>query len=227
MRLNKSSFAFLKDLAKNNDREWFKSQRSRYDLAREDVATFSDEIIRRLNRTDQIDTISGKKSMYRIHRDVRFSKDKTPYNRWFSGYFRRSTQALRGGYYYRIEPNGKSIIAGGFWGPNKDDLALIRKQIAMDSEPLREVLESASFKKMFGEMEGEQLKTAPKGYPKDHPEIDLLRYKQFLVTRSFTDKEVLSKGFADQVEETYLGVRPFFDAMSMYLTTDLNGESII
>ncbi|NNK80267.1 MAG: DUF2461 domain-containing protein [Flavobacteriales bacterium] len=225
--IDKSTFNFLKELSKNNDRDWFKANKNTYDLARENVADFAEQMIQLLNGEDQIDTPSGKKSMYRIHRDVRFSKDKTPYNLWFSGYFRRATVALRGGYYYRFQPGGKSMIGGGFWGPNKEDLLLIRQQIEMDDEPLRKVLKSSSFKKYFGELKGEQLKTSPKGFSNEHPQIDLLRYKQFLVTRTFDDKEVLSKDFNQEVLKTYKAMRPFFNVMSMYLTTDLNGESII
>lgn len=225
--IEKNTFKFLKDLSKNNDREWFKASRDRYELGRENVAAFADELIQLLNKDDLIETPSGKKSMYRIHRDVRFSKDKTPYNLWFSGYFRRATSANRGGYYYRLEPGGKSMIGGGFWGPNKEDLLLIRQQIEMDDEPLRKVMKSSSFKKHFGDLQGEQLKTSPKGFDKEHPQIDLLRYKQFLVTRTFTDKEVLSKDFIKEAYKIFKAMRPFFDVMSMYLTTDLNGESTI
>ncbi|NNC84136.1 MAG: DUF2461 domain-containing protein [Flavobacteriales bacterium] len=226
-RIDEQSFKYLRKLAKNNDRDWFKAHREEYEQARENVALFADEMIHRLNRHDLIETVSGKKSMYRIHRDVRFSKDKTPYNRWFSGYFRRATSALRGGYYYRLEPGGRSLIGGGFWGPNKEDLLLIRQQIEMDDEPLRKVLKSSSFKKLFGELKGEQLKTAPKGFSKEHPQIDLLRYKQFLVVREFSDKEVLAPDFIQEAHRTFKGMRPLFDVMSMYLTTDLNGESTL
>ncbi len=225
--MDKSTFEFLNELEKNNDRDWFKSQKFLYHTAREDVVHFADELISQMSKHDHIETPTGKKSMYRIYRDVRFSKDKTPYNLWFSGYLRRASKALRGGYYYRLQPKGKTIIGGGFWGPNKEDLLLIRQQIEMDDEPLRDVLKSKTFKSMFGILEGEQLKTAPKGFPKDHPQIDLLRYKQFLVTRSFTDKEVMSKGFVSDVEDTFRAMRPFLDVMTMYLTTDLNGESTV
>ncbi len=178
-------------------------------------------------KEDLISTDSGAKSLYRVYRDVRFSKDKTPYNLWYSGYFRRATEALRGGYYFNIRPGDHSFVAGGFWGPNKEDLQLMREQIDTDDEPLRKALSDREIVRLFGELEGEQLKTAPKGWAKDHRSIDLLRYKQFILKRAFTDKEVLSSNYVDAVVESYRAMRPFLDVMSMYLTTDLNGESTL
>ena len=227
VRILKSSIDFLRNLEKNNDRAWFKENKSEYDKARANIASVAQEIIDRLSKKDLISTESGAKSLYRVYRDVRFSKDKTPYNIWYSGYFRRATKALRGGYYFIIRPGGGSAVAGGFWGPNKDDLKHIRAQIDTDDEPLRSALNDKSIKKMFGGLEGERLKTAPKGWAKDHESIDLLRYKQFILKRGFTDKEVLSSSYVDLVVESFLTMRPFLNVMSMYLTTDLNGESTL
>ena len=171
---------------------------------------------------DQLD----KSKVYRIYRDVRFSKDKTPYKNHWSGTFGRATHYLRGGYYYQIEP-GKSYAAGGFFGPNAQDLLHLRKQISQDADLLREVLKSDEFKNTFGELQGEQVKTAPKGFSKEDPNIDLLRFKQFLVYRHFSDDEVLEPNFINILNDTFKAMRPYFDVMSEYLTTDLNGESIL
>ena len=217
---------FLKELKVNNNRDWFAENKSSYEEARICMETFADELLYGLQQIDDIETVSGKKSLYRIYRDVRFSKNKTPYKTSMSGYFKRATEAKRGGYYFHIEPN-QLMIGGGFWGPNKEDLLLIREQIAQDSEPLREVINSKGFKENFGGLTGEQLKTAPKGFPKDHPEIDLLRHKQFLVSKDFTDLEAMEDDFSDRIIESMQMMIPFFDVMSEYLTTDLNGESII
>lgn len=226
-QVEKSSLEFLRKLEKNNDRVWFKKNKPTYDLARANISEVAQAILDRLNIGDQVATESGSKSLYRVYRDVRFSKDKTPYTIWYSGYFRRATEALRGGYYFNIQPGGLSIVGGGFWGPNKEDLKLLREQIDSDSEPLRKALSNKSIIKQFGELQGAQLKTAPKGWAKDHPEIDLLRYKQFILRRSFSDAEVLSINYVDEVVKSFNAMRPFFDTMSMYLTTDLNGESTI
>jgi uncharacterized protein (TIGR02453 family) len=224
--IHPKTMAYLRSLAKNNDRIWFKENKHHYDVARENVLNCVNCILQELKDHDEISTPHAAKSLYRINRDVRFSKDKSPYNLWFSGYFRRATEKLRGGYYFRIQPGGQSIIGGGFWGPNKEDLLHIRNQIATDSEPLRKALAHRSFKKQYASLEGEQVKTFPRGFSPDHPEIDLLRYKQFLVTRSFKDEEVLHKDFPKKANDAFKAMRPFLDAMSLYLTTDLNGETL-
>lgn len=132
---------------------------------------------------------------------------------------------LRGGYYVNIEP-GRSFVGGGFWEPNKEDLLRIRKEIEIDASELRDIIAEEQFQKYFGELQGEELKTAPKGFDKEHPAIDLLRKKQYLVMRSFTDKEVLAPNFKEEVIKTFLAMRPLFDYMSDVLTTDVNGESL-
>jgi uncharacterized protein (TIGR02453 family) len=224
--IHPKTMAYLSALAKNNDRSWFKDNKHRYDLARENVLDCLNEILQQIKYHDDISTPNASKSLYRINRDVRFSKDKSPYNLWFSGYFRRATDLLRGGYYFRIQPGGQSMIGGGFWGPNKEDLNHIRNQIVVDSDPLRKALTHRTFKSHYSELQGEQVKTYPRGFAADHPDIDLLRYKQFLVSRSFTDKEVMQKDFGKKANEAFKAMRPFLDAMSLYLTTDLNGERL-
>lgn len=119
------------------------------------------------------------------------------------------------------------MIGGGFYQPNSDDLLHIRKQIELDATPLRKVIQSKKFKDYFGELLGEQVKTAPRGFEKNDPNIDLLRHKSFYIMHPFTDKEVLSADFSQKVAEGYKNVLPFFDAMTSYLTTNLNGESLL
>ena len=216
---------FLSTLKKNNNREWFNENKSQYLAAHEQLVRFADELLEKMNVHDQIETQSGKKSLFRIYRDVRFSKDKTPYQTHFSGGFRRATQQLRGGYYFRIEP-GNSLIAGGFWGPSPDDLKHIRQQVAQDDATLREILSNKKIKSYFGELVGEQVKTAPKGFSKDDPAIDLLRFKQFILTHNFSDEEVVSANFLKKVDQGFKNIRPFFDYMSEILTTDLNGTPL-
>jgi len=174
---------------------------------------------------DNIETVSGKKSLFRIYRDTRFSKDKTPYKINWSGGFSRATKKLRGGYYFHIQP-GNSFVAGGFFSPNPEDLKRIREDIAGNYKNWNKLFAGKTVVKTFGKLIGEQVGTAPKGYSKDHPAIDLLRYKQFLLKRTFTDKEVVSPGFLKEVNQTFKNLRPFLDNMSEVLTTDLNGVSL-
>jgi uncharacterized protein (TIGR02453 family) len=222
----KSAFQFLALLSKHNNREWFNEHKDQYLAAHSEIVHFAEELFSGLTQVDEIETISGKKALHRIYRDTRFSKDKTPYKIHFSGGFRRATAWRRGGYYFHLQP-GNSFIAGGFWGPNKEDLAHIRSHLAIDHERFREVIDEQSFKSRFGSLKGQQLKTAPKGWDKEHEAIDLLRFKSFVFKQPFADSEVFEPGFHEKMLEGFNALRPFFDFMSEVLTTDLNGESIV
>lgn len=222
----KSNFRFLSDLEANNNRDWFNENKKWYQEEHQHVVNFADELLAKLGAIDQIATVSGKKSLMRIYRDVRFSKDKSPYKTRWAGSFGRIKPELRGGYYYHIQP-GHTVVGGGFYNPNPDDLKLIRNHIVQDDQPLRAVLNDPAFNKIFGQLDGEQVKTAPKGFDKEHPSIDLLRYKSMYVFHEFTDAEVTGPDFADKAIEVWRGIRPFFDVMTEMLTTDLNGISML
>ncbi|MEQ8624156.1 MAG: DUF2461 domain-containing protein [Vicingaceae bacterium] len=224
--ISKVTFDFLNQLKNNNNRDWFQDNKKTYEASHKEMIAFADALLLKLNEFDKIETVTGKKSLFRIYRDVRFSKNKLPYKTNRSGSFKRAGADRRGGIYFSIEP-GNTVIGGGFYQPNKDDLNLIRQQIEVDASPLKEVLNSKSFKNYYGNLLGEKLKTSPRGYDIDHPEIELLRFKNFYVMHSFSDKEVLTDNFVDQVIDGYKKLMPFFDAMSLYLTTDLNGASTI
>lgn len=226
MAIHASTFAFLNKLHKNNNREWFQEHKEEYTTAHEDMIAFADELLMEMQKHDLIETISGKKSLYRIYRDVRFSKNKAPYKAHFAGSFKRATKALRGGYYFHIK-KGESFLAGGFWGPDSKDLKHIRQQLAQNPDELREIINTTNFKKYFGELIGDRVKTAPKGFKKDDPAIDLLRYKQFILQHNFSDEEVLSDDFPQKIAAIFQEMRPFLDYMSDILTTDLNGISLI
>ncbi|HEY9047659.1 MAG TPA: DUF2461 domain-containing protein [Ohtaekwangia sp.] len=223
--INKSTFDFLKKLSANNDREWFSEHKAQYELAKENAEAFMDALIAKMNTHDQLENPSGKKSLYRIYNDVRFSKNKAPYNARFAGYLKRSKPLLRGGYYIRIKP-GASRIACGFMNPNTDDLKRIREDIAANYTDWKKILNTKSIKQNFGGMQGEQVKSAPRGFSSDDPAIELLRYKQFWFEHTFTDSEVMAPDFLLKVNNTYKAIRPFFDYMSDLLTTDSNGESL-
>jgi uncharacterized protein (TIGR02453 family) len=217
-----STLNFLKELKKNNNRDWFNGHKDLYLKEYENMIVFADALLKEMNKHDHIETPSGKKSLFRIYKDTRFSNDKTPYKSNWSGGFKRATKKLRGGYYFHIQP-GNSFVAGGFFGPNPEDLGRIRQDIAQNHKELKLILGHKTLVKTFGKLQGECVKTAPKGYTSNHPAIDLLRYKQFLLQRSFTDKEVLAAGFLSEVNKTFRNMRPFFNYMSEVLTTDANG----
>lgn len=221
-----STFAFLKKLSKNNNRDWFNLHKDEYLKAQGNMRQFVNALIFKMNTHDQLETPSGKKSLYRIYNDVRFSDDKTPYNPRFAGSLRRVKPMLRGGYYYWIKPGG-SRVGCGFTYPNPEDLKRVREDIQRNYKDWNKLLKSKSIIENFGKMLGEQVKTAPKGFPKEHAAIELLRFKQYWFERDFTDQEVLGSDFLNQVNKTYKAIRPFFDYMSDVLTTDLNGESAV
>ena len=220
--IEKSTFAFLKKLKENNNRDWFTENKPQFQIEQNKTKEFYKTLMERLKLHDSIDAFK----FFRIYRDVRFSKDKTPYKIHFSGSFSRATKRLRGGYYVHISPEG-SFLAGGFWEPNKEDLLRIRKEFEMDTSEIREIISDPTFVKYFGKLEGVSLKTAPRGFDKEHPDMDLIRMKQFIVTRYFTDEEVLQPNFLEEIDKSYKAMRPYFDYMSEILTTDLNGVSLL
>ncbi len=222
MKIHSATLQFLKDLSGNNNRMWFQANKDRYEAALENMKQFVHGVEQALGETDHLE----EATLFRIYRDVRFSKDKSPYKNHFGMSFSRATKRLRGGYYLHIEP-GASFAGGGFWQPNAPDLKRIRDEFAVDDQPIRQIMAAPTFQKYFGTIQGEELKTAPRGYDKDSPALDLIRKKNFTVHRNFTDQEVTGDHFLLEVKRTFEAMRPYFDYMSMVLTTDLNGESIL
>jgi uncharacterized protein (TIGR02453 family) len=212
------TLTYLTQLKGNNNRDWFAENKSTFEKEQKNIKLFFKSIKEELETVDNIE----KMQIFRIYRDVRFSKDKTPYKSHFSAGFVRQKPQLRGGYYLHIEDNN-SFVGGGFWEPNKEDLLRIRKELSIDASELREIIKQKEFKHCFGTLQGEELKTAPRDFDKNHPDIDLIRKKQYLVTRQFTNEEVLSSNFANEVIVTFKTMRPFFNYMSDVLSTDLNG----
>ena len=220
--INPDVFTFYQELKENNTREWFEPQKQRFKELEGEVNLFNEGVKEGLELNDEIEKVK----MFRIYRDVRFSKNKTPYKTHFGISFHRKKPQLRGGYYMHISP-GESFIASGFWNPNPADLLRIRKELEMDAQELRDLMASPAFKKVWGSLQGNRVKTTPKGFAKDHPNIDLIRHKQFLFIKKFDDKSVLSSSFQNEVITDFIAIRPFFDYMTNVLTTDLNGVSLL
>jgi uncharacterized protein (TIGR02453 family) len=223
MQFQKNSFKFLKDLQKNNNRDWFTEHKPAFVDIQKQVKEVFLEMQGKLEKHDDID----KMKIYRIYRDVRFSKDKTPYNPRLAVSFSRLGKELRGGYFLEIKPGG-ALLGGGFWQPEKEDLLRIRKEIEQDATEFRDILEDKDYIKYFGgQFEGDELKSAPRGFDKEHKDIDLLRKKGFVAIRTFTEAEVLSPNFLNDLDDSFKALRPFFNLFSDVLTTNLNGESLI
>lgn len=221
--VSKSSILFLQQLQQNNFKEWFTEHRDDYENAKRNIQQLMNEWELLLN---QVDVIEAKK-LFRINRDVRFSKDKTPYKSSFSGYYKRLGVYRRGSFYFNIEPNGNTQIGGGFYGPNKEDLLRIRKEFEASSAEIEEITSSDTFRQYFGQLRGNEVKTAPFGFSKEHPNIKWVRMKQFYAFRTFTDKEVMAPEFIHEAISTWRALLPFFNFMTDVLTTNLNGESTL
>jgi len=205
----RATLDFLRDLRANNDRAWFDQNRKRYDTARANFEALVAELIILFSSFEDLGTVTPDQCIYRIYRDVRFSPDKTPYKTNLGAVIGKGGRKTIGrSYYIQIGPEGESFIAAGLYMPSKDQLELMRRAIADDSSKLRKILNKHDFKRYFNGLEGEQLKTAPQGYPKDHPDIDLLRYKQFLASSPLSDAQVLSPDLADYVVGGFKALKP-------------------
>lgn len=201
------------------------ANKEEYEKALENSIEFAEAVLQGLQSVDEIETASGKKSLMRIYRDVRFSKDKTPYKSNWGGGFKRSGANRRGGFYFQIEPNN-CFVGGGFWNPESDDLRKIRKGISENQEAFEKIVESPEFKKHFGSFGGDKLKTCPKGFEKTDPALKWLQHKQFLLSKRFSDKEAMQPDYAKKVVETFAAMLPFFDLMTDFLTRSTDGEEI-
>ncbi|TYB76265.1 DUF2461 domain-containing protein [Bizionia myxarmorum] len=221
--IDTKAFQFLKKLEKNNNRDWFAENKMEFKAIEADIKKAFKSVFEALKAHDDVDQFK----MFRIYRDVRFSKNKLPYKIHFSGSFQRRKPELRGGYYMHLEPNNKSFIAVGFWDPNKEDLLRIRKEFEMDASEMRDIMKAKIFKSVWGELEGDELISAPRNFDKEHQNIDLIRKKQFVFTKKFSDDQVFKSDFLEIVNSAFKEVKPFFNYMSDVLTTNLNGERII
>ena len=215
-------FKFLKYINSNNNREWFNTNKQIYKRSLEQIQNFTIDLVELMNLHDKIENYK----IFRIYRDIRFSKNKTPYKNNFGISLVREKPQLRGGYYLHIKPRD-SFSAVGFWKPEKSDLFRIRKEIELDGKEFADVISSKLITRRWGNLIGDSLKTCPRGFSKDHEHISILRKKSFLFKKNYTDQEVISKDFIDKLNQDFLLTRIFLDYMSNILTTDLNGISVI
>jgi uncharacterized protein (TIGR02453 family) len=204
--LKASTFKFLKDLKKNNNKPWFEKHKDLYLGAKEDVEDLVGEVIGEFGKKDvQIAVLEPKNCTYRIYRDVRFSKDKTPYKTNMGAYLNKGgKKAPTAGYYIHFEP-GRTMAGGGLWMPQAPELNKARQEIDYNFMEWSDILRDRAFKKSFPDgLDNEDLLSRPpKGYSDDNPAIDYLKLKSFIVTRSFTDTEVLQKSFHKELLKTF------------------------
>lgn len=205
---------FLKDIARHNDREWFEKNKARYLEAKQDFEELVGKILKEFVKFDPgLAGLDPRKLPFRIYRDVRFSKDKRPYKtNMGAGFSPNGKLVQEPGYYLHLQPGNKSFIAGGIYQPDAANLARIRQEIDYNADALRKIMTAKPFRKFFdGFDDFDKLKTAPKGYPKDHPDIEWLKNKSFIVSMALTDKEVISKTFVNQVALACKQIKPLND----------------
>jgi len=201
---------FLEKLAKHNDRVWFEKNKGTYLQSKEYFEVFVAKLLEDLiPYNPEFATLNPKKLIFRIYRDVRFSKDKSPYkNNMSAGFSPNGKLVEEPGYYFQIQP-GNCFIAGGIYMPDAEMLGKIRQEIDYNGERLEKILTDKKFKKWYGTLDTEgKLKTMPKGYAKDNPRIELLKNRSFIVSHAFTDAQAKDKKFIKQLVEACNVMRP-------------------
>ena len=215
--LQTTSIKFLQQLGKNNNKVWFDAHRDEYAAAKEDFEQLVTGVLQGLGASEPLfKDLQAKDCVFRIFRDVRFSKDKTPYKAHFSAGFSKGGRKFPGaGYYLHIEPGGKTMAGGGLWMPDAPLLKAIRQEIDYNFREFKSIIEDKKFKKLFGAISGEQLKTLPKGYDADNPAIEYLKMKSFVAgNESITDAELTDKGLTKKIVESFNTMRPFIDFLN-------------
>jgi uncharacterized protein (TIGR02453 family) len=214
--IDPNTFEFLRNLEKNNNREWFLDHRKWYEESRENFIEFASEVLEKLKLIqDDLLHTDIKKCILRINRDIRFSKDKSPYKNYFgAGFGPGGRSSGRVDFYFQIQPNNKSMLGAGMWDPGPRNLAKFRQEIDYNPEGLKTIIEDKTFRSYFKEISGTQLKTKPKGFDIDHPEIELLRYKELFFLRRFTDTETSREGFIEQITEGCVLLKPYQDYLN-------------
>jgi uncharacterized protein (TIGR02453 family) len=212
----KPALQFLDELSANNHKPWFDAHRAEYQAARKAFEGLVGELIDEFRFSDHLQALTPKDCMARIYRDVRFSKDKSPYKTNLGAMIAPGGWGnTMLGYYVSIQPHGQSLLGGGLYMPTPEQLYYFRQAIDRDAAKFKRLISAQEFIAAFRGVSGERLKTAPKGYDRSHPEIELLQFKQVTVIRRFSDEEVLADDFSGQVVSLCHAMRPFLDYLSV------------
>ncbi len=209
MIIEKSTLAFLKELKKHNNREWFQANRDKYEAAKSNFAGFVESVISKMQAFDTtLDGLDVKQTLFRINRDIRFSKNKSPYKENFAASITAGGKKIaRAGYYLHLEP-GAHFLGGGWYMPDANNLNAIRQEIDYNLAEFNKLLGQSGFRKTYGELDDFRLKTKPKGYEADHPAIEHLRQKSYIASTSFSNEEVLDSGFEKTVVNAFKTLHP-------------------
>ncbi|HEX5002938.1 MAG TPA: DUF2461 domain-containing protein [Bacteroidia bacterium] len=210
--ISKATLKFLKELKANNNRDWFMANKPRYETVKSEFELFIEPLLKQISKFDpSVSGLTPKDCIFRIYRDVRFSKDKSPYKThigaYISGSGKKTEVHEKAGYYIHIEP-GASMLAGGAYVPGTGWLKAIRQEIDYNQKEFLSLIRSKNFKTLFGELDGEKLSKVPKGYDATHPLIDLLKYKSFLAVHYSPDKTVVSDAFLSHAANVFKNISP-------------------
>lgn len=222
--LSKDSLQFLDDLKANNNRDWFLDNKKRYEVFKKDYHQLVADILDAIKPLDpSLEMLEVKNCIFRINRDIRFSKDKSPYKDHVGIWISSGSKGMnRSGYYVHIARAG-SFIAGGFYCPEAEDLKKVRKEIAYFHEDLEEIMHNKSFQKEFGDFDRNEknlLKNPPRGYEKDHPAIEFLKLKSFETSQKFDVEEVLKEDFVSKMTQKLIVLKPLNDFINRALTSE-------
>jgi uncharacterized protein (TIGR02453 family) len=210
-----STLKFLQQLSKNNNKPWFDAHKADFDAAKANTEAFVTELKTAMSSIEPaLGEQKAKDMIFRIYRDVRFSKDKIPYKDHFGAYMSRNgRKAPDAGYYLHIQP-GKSFLAGGLWMPEGPLLKATRQEIDYNLDEFKGILNNAAFKKQFKKLEGEQLKTVPQGYAADNPAIEYLKMKSFIASTPLSDEDITSKNAVPKLVKTFTLMKPLIDFLN-------------
>lgn len=218
--LKKSTLAFLKKLKKNNNREWFNANKHLYEAAKADFEIFVYELIQETALfDDSIALLEPKDCIFRIYKDVRFSKDKKPYKTNFGASIQQGGRKSQlAGFYFHVQP-GEMFIASGVWMPEAERLLKIRRAIAKNYKEFVSIVKSKEFVRNFKDIEGDKLKTSPKGFDKEHPAAEYLRLKSFVAYKSFKEEEVFKKDIIKKTAKMFKSLQPFNEFLTRAITS--------
>jgi len=207
--IQQSTLDFFKEIKENNNKPWFEQNKPRYEAAKANYLSFMEELLGEIRKIEPIYEKDLKKYASRIYRDVRFSKDKSPYKNNISSLIERAPDYKKCPFYLHVQP-GESFIGGGIWQPEPDLLSRVRQEIDYNGSEFNKILNKKSFVDLFGKLSGDTLVRPPKGYDADNPNIVLLKLKQYIVSRNFSDEMVTSKHFVTELCTCYEEALPFF-----------------
>ncbi len=215
--ISRQTIAFLRQLKQNNNKEWFDANRKEaYEAAKQNFLQFINSLIENIIKFDEdISGLEVKETLFRINRDIRFSKDKSPYKTNFGSSINKGgKKSITAGYYLHMEPGNKSFAAGGSWQPQPEQLNAIRQEIDYNFADFKKIISVTSFKSRLEFEEADKLKTVPKGYASDNAAIDYFKYRSFIVSKMYPDSEVISDNFLNDLTSTFKAMKPFISFLN-------------